>query len=377
MKRIVILGATGSIGKNTLSVLDGMLDRYEIVGLSAKSNIRRLIETAEKYHVKTIGITDDVDTSAFTFDGRILKGKQCLTELCDLADLVVIAVVGPDGLRPFIHCLKKHITVAFATKEAMVYGGKILRDLIDETGTDVLPLDSEISAIYQALRGNDKKSIKEIYLTASGGPFRTWDRERIAASSLAEALNHPNWSMGRKITVDSATMANKGLEIMETRWFFDVDPSLITVVIHPESIIHSAVKYKDNSVMAQMGETDMRTPIAYALNYPDRVENVSRELDLFSRTPLTFERPDLERFPALKLAMEAVRAGIGEQIVFNASNDRAVELFLQERIGFYDISDIIKRSLDSYVPREISTVDDIFAIDEQVKALVEDVTRGM
>ena len=276
---------------------------------------------------------------------------------------------------PFIYCLENHITVAFATKEAMVYGGKLLRDLIDETGTEVLPLDSEISAVFQALRGNDRSSIKEIYLTASGGPFRTWDRERIEKATIAETLKHPNWSMGKKITVDSATMANKGLEIIETRWMFDVDPDIITVVIHPESIVHSAVKFADNSVIAQMGETDMRTPIAYALNYPDRVQNVSKELDIFSRPSLTFERPDLDRFPALRLAMQAVKAGVGEQIVFNASNDRAVELFLKGSIGIYDISNIIDEALQRYHGRDIKCFEDIFETDRKVRELVKEVSK--
>ena len=377
-EKIVILGSTGSIGENTLRVLEDMKDRYEIYGLLARENNEALLKQAERLHVKRLGLINEDKAKELrkVWNGELFTGRSALTEICEGADAVVLAVVGVDGLLPFEYCLKHGIRVLFATKEAMVYGGRLLRDLIDSTGTEVLPLDSEISAIFQAIRGNEENEIKEIYLTASGGPFIDRTLEEIKKATLEEALRHPNWSMGRKITIDSATMANKGLEIMETRWMFDVDPQKITPVIHRESIVHSAVKFMDNSVMAQMGETDMKLPIAYALNYPDRKGNCSEELDIFSRGSLHFERPDLKRFPCLRLAMEAVRKGIPDQIVFNAANDAAVELFQQRRISFWNIGEIIEASLERHRIEKVESFEDIFLADREIRALVSEVTKS-
>ncbi|MEI3415975.1 MAG: 1-deoxy-D-xylulose-5-phosphate reductoisomerase [Christensenellaceae bacterium] len=303
-KKIVILGSTGSIGKNTLDVLRGMQETYEVYGLAAHKSVRELLAQAAEFRPARLALTDAAASreAAEGFAGELLAGPQALCDICEGADLVVLSVVGMAGLPPFVHCLRRGIPVALATKEAMVYGGRLARDLMDATGTPVLPLDSEISAIFQCLQGNKKAQVAEILLTASGGPFRTWPLERVRQATLAEALKHPNWSMGAKITIDSASMANKGLEIMETRWMFDIAPEKITVVVHPESIVHSAVRYLDGSVMAQMGATDMRLPIAYALQYPDRLPNCARALDLFAVGTLHFEQPDYAKFPCLRLA---------------------------------------------------------------------------
>lgn len=377
-KKIVILGSTGSIGKNTLDVLRGMQETYEVYGLAAHQSAQALLAQAAEFRPARLAVTDEAaagELAAGGFAGEILAGPQALCDICEGADLVVLSVVGMAGLPPFVHCLRRGIPVALATKEAMVYGGRLARDLMDATGTPVLPLDSEISAIFQCLQGNKKAQAAEILLTASGGPFRTWPLERVRQATLAEALKHPNWSMGAKITIDSASMANKGLEIMETRWMFDIAPEKITVVVHPESIVHSAVRYLDGSVMAQMGATDMRLPIAYALQYPDRLPNCARALDLFAVGTLHFEQPDYEKFPCLRLAREAVTEGAAMQMVFNAANDAAVALFRRGAIGFWQIGEVIARAMESFRGAEATTFEEIYARDAEIRAFAETVAQ--
>ena len=378
-KKIVILGATGSIGTNTLKVLEGMQDAYEIYGLAARSSWQQLAELAQKYRPAQLALTDAEQAEKLreegNFSGRILQGEEALIEICEHADLVVLSVVGVAGLRPFVYCLQQGIPVALATKEAMVYGGRLARELMDRTGTPVLPLDSEISAIFQCLQGNHKGQAEEILLTASGGPFRTWPLEKIQKATLKQALQHPNWSMGAKITIDSASMANKGLEIMETRWMFDIDPAKITVVVHPESIVHSAVRYTDGCVMAQLGATDMKLPIAYALRYPQRLPNCGERLDLFQIGALHFEQPDYERFPCLKLAKQAIAQGSAMQMVFNAANDAAVALFRVGAVGFWQISQIIEQALQSFSAAELHSFEEIYALDEEIRSFARQVAQ--
>lgn len=378
-KKVVILGATGSIGTNTLKVLEGMQDAYEIYGLAAHGSRQQLAALARQYQPAVLALTDPVQAQLLQeeggFSAKLLQGEQALIEICEQADLVVVSVVGVAGLKPFVYCLQKGIPVALATKEAMVYGGRLVRDLMDRTGTPVLPLDSEISAIFQCLQGNRKSQVEEILLTASGGPFRTWPLERIQEATLEQALRHPNWSMGAKITIDSASMANKGLEIIETRWMFDIDPAKITVVIHPESIVHSAVRYADGCVMAQLGATDMKLPIAYALRYPERMPNCGEALDLFRVGALHFERPDEERFPCLKLARQAVSQGSCAQMVFNAANDAAVELFRAGAIRFWQISRIIDQALQSFAGEELRSFEEIYGLDGEIRQFARQVAR--
>ncbi len=378
-KKVVILGSTGSIGMNTLNVLEEMQQQYEIYGLAAQTNWQRLAAQAQVYRPTLLALTDEKAAYALQdsalFSGEVLQGEQALTDICEQADLVVLSVVGIAGLRPFVYCLEHGIPVALATKEAMVYGGQLARNLMDATATPVLPLDSEISAIFQCLQGNHKAQVDEILLTASGGPFRTWPIDKIKNATLAQALRHPNWSMGEKITIDSASMANKGLEIIETRWMFDFDPKKITVVVHPESIVHSAVRYADGCVMAQLGATDMKLPIAYALQYPNRKPNCGKELDLFQVGTLHFERPDYEKFPCLALARDAAVQGSAMQMVFNAANDAAVEMFRAEAIGFWQISEIIAQALESFSATKLNSFEDIYAADKQIRTFVQQIVK--
>jgi 1-deoxy-D-xylulose-5-phosphate reductoisomerase len=373
-RKITILGATGSIGTSTLSVLEEMTDSYEIYGLSTHTRIDVLQRLVERYHPKKVAVTDEAawekEKQAF-FGREVFVGAEGLLELCEGADLVVLGVVGVAGLPVFAHCLENHIPIAIATKEAFVYGGQLVRDLMDKTKTPVLPLDSEISAIFQCLQGNSLAEVEEILLTASGGPFRTWENEAIKNATPAQALAHPNWDMGAKISIDSASMANKGLEIMETRWMFDIAPEKISVVIHPESIVHSMVRYQDGSVMAQMSTPDMRLPIAYALNYPMRKKVSAEKLDLTLLGALHFEAPDYEKFPCLALAMEAVKKGAAAQMVYNAANDAAVTQFRDEKISFGKIPVFIEKAMVAFSDLSIHTFADIYVADIEIRAFCE------
>lgn len=373
-RKITILGATGSIGMSTLSVLEEMKDSYEIYALSTHTRIDALQRLVERYHPKKVAVTDEAvwakEKQVF-FGREAFVGAGGLLELCEGADLVVLGVVGVAGLPVFVHCLENHIPIAIATKEAFVYGGQLVRDLMDKTKTPVLPLDSEISAIFQCLQGNSLAEVEEILLTASGGPFRTWESKAIQNATPAQALAHPNWDMGAKISIDSASMANKGLEIMETRWMFDIAPEKISVVIHPESIVHSMVRYQDGSVMAQMSTPDMRLPIAYALNYPMRKKVSAEKLDLTLLGALHFEAPDYEKFPCLALAMEAVKKGAAAQMVYNAANDAAVTQFRDEKISFGKIPVLIEKAMAAFSDLSIHTFSDIYAADIEIRAFCE------
>lgn len=372
-KKIAVLGATGSIGTSTLAVLRDLREEYEIYSLSAHQNMALFSEQIAEFSPKMVAVTDE--RCAKTFDpagAELFSGEPGLLSICDGADLVILGVVGLPGLPVFEHCLRAGIPVALATKEAMVYGGRLARELMEQTGTPVLPLDSELSAIFQCLQGNDACPPEEILLTASGGPFRTWPLEQVKNATLEQALRHPNWSMGEKITIDSATMANKGLEVMETRWMFDVPPEKITVVVHPESIVHSAVRFADNSVMAQMGVADMKLPIAYALSHPGRRQNAVERLDLFRIGALHFERPDLKKFPCLALALEATRGDGSAQMIFNAANDVAVELFRAGRITFWQIAQVIEQAMDHFAGVRAKSFAEIYGINERIKAYVKE-----
>ena len=370
-KKIAVLGATGSIGTSTLAVLRDLQEEYEVYSLSAHRNMALFAEQIREFSPKAAAVTDAQCAKDFRAEGvELFAGEKGLIQICDGADLVILGVVGVAGLPVFEHCLRTGIPVALATKEAMVYGGRLARDLMEQTGTPVLPLDSELSAIFQCLKGNEMCPPEEILLTASGGPFRTWPLERIQQATLEQALRHPNWSMGAKITIDSATMANKGLEIMETRWMFDIVPEKITVVVHPESIVHSAVRFADNSVMAQLGVPDMKLPIAYALGHPGRRKNSVEKLDLFQIGALHFEQPDLKKFPCLALAMQATRGDGSAQMIFNASNDVAVELFRAGAITFWQISEVISQAMDHFAGVRAKSFDEIYGINERIKAYV-------
>lgn len=361
MKKIVILGATGSIGTQTVDVVRRLPERLEIVGLSARSSRETLRRIAEEF-----GVPAD----------RALCGDEADLESLariDEADLVVVAVAGAAGIRATAAALGSGKDVALATKEVLVAAGEPIARIAQSTGARILPIDSEHSAIFQCLEGGHPsrehvgrtpRDVARIILTASGGPFREWSKERIQTATLQDALAHPTWpSMGKKITVDSATMMNKGLEVIEARRLFGLPVEKIDVVVHPQSVVHSLVEFVDGSVLAQLGLPDMRLPIQYALTFPDRIDTALPRLDMARMSMLTFEPPDLERFPCLRLAREAAAAGGVVPAVLNAANEAAVGMFLEQKIRFADIPSILERAVAGYRPIDEPTIDDIFAAD--------------
>ncbi len=369
MKKIAILGSTGSIGRQTLEVLE-KLGGYQITALTANTNKSLLLEQAKKYGVSFVAVTG-IDGKTEVDNGvKISYGKDTLIEACDMADEIVLSVTGISGLPAFEYALKKGKKIYLATKEALVCGGRLARNLIDENKNELVPIDSEISAIYQSLMGYDKANIERILLTCSGGPFRKLSKEALYSVKPEDALKHPNWNMGSKITIDCASLINKGLEIMETRWFFDVDPAKIEVVVHPESIIHSAVEYNDANVIAQLAVHDMRVPIHYAFTAPKRAKNGLERLDLFKVGILSFEKPDIDKFPCLALAYEAVKNDGYLQTVLNSSNEVAVEAFLNKKIGFMDIPKIIENSMRKFTDVKLNDFSDIYRLDIEVRDFV-------
>jgi len=371
-RKIAVLGSTGSIGVNALQVLEGFPEEFEVVALAAHSNTNLLLAQAERFHPAFLAVAGKNDETAFSerlpAGAEAGFGPRSLIQACAGADLVLLAVLGIAGLPPFEYCLRNGIPVAFATKEALVCGGRLARELMDSTRTPVLPIDSELSAIFQCLQGNERNQIRQIFLTASGGPFRKSSPEEMRKVTVADALKHPNWKMGKKITVDCATMINKGLEVMETRWLFDIPPEKITVVVHPESVIHSMVEYEDGAIMAQLGPADMKIAIAYALTAPRRRSLGVEPLSIVQAGSLHFEEPDFARFPCLRLAYEAIRSDDYLQLVVNSANEAAVELFLQERIGFSEIPELIERAMNRFGTICIKNFDDIYEADREIRA---------
>ena len=365
-KKLCILGSTGSVGTQVIDVVSLLKDRYTITGLSAYQNHEQLFRQAEDLNVRHVSLAKK-PAEDFTTDLNIEYGTESLISLCEKADEVVIALSGISGLPALDYCLRNNKKVFLANKEALVCGGPVIRKLMDASDSQVMPLDSEISAIYQCLQQHSTDEISRILLTCSGGPFRTWSKEDISLATPAQALKHPNWDMGCKISIDSATLANNGLELMETRWFFDVDPAVITVVIHPESIIHSMVEFSDSSILAQLAEPDMRIPIFYAFNSPARKTAPFKKLDIFETAGLTFEKPDLSRFPCLELAYEALKLGHSMQVVYNAADEIAADLFLANRIKFYDINRIIFSSMKHFEGSSVYSLDDIYRLDKEVR----------
>lgn len=355
MKNLVILGSTGSIGTQALEIVDAYSDRLKVTALAAGSNVDRMEEQVRKYlpgfavmyEEKAAG---DLAVRVADLPVTVLAGMEGLQQIVSLpeADVVLTAVVGMIGIKPTIEAIKAGKDIALANKETLVTAGHIIMPLAKEKGVSILPVDSEHSAIFQSLNGEPEKRMKKILLTASGGPFRGMTREELLHKTVKEALNHPNWSMGKKITIDSATMVNKGLEVMEAGWLFHAKPEQIQVVVHPQSIIHSMVEYVDGAVMAQLGLPDMKLPIQYALFYPDRLPMEMPGIDFFKLGQITFEEPDMETFTGLKLAYEAFKAGGSMPTVFNAANEKAVSMFLAGKIRFLDIADIIGKAMDAH-----------------------------
>lgn len=377
MKNIAILGSTGSIGTQTLEVVRENQD-IRVLGLSAGSNITRLEEQIREFRPKLAAVWNEVKAKELRLriadlDTRVVSGMDGLTELAVIheIDILVTAIVGMIGIRPTIEAIRAGKDIALANKETLVTAGHIIMPLAGEKNVSILPVDSEHSAIFQSLRGNDGKAVKKILLTASGGPFRGKKEEDLLDIQVEDALKHPNWSMGRKITIDSSTMVNKGLEVMEARWLFDVKMDQIQVVIQPQSIIHSMVEYVDGAVMAQLGTPDMKLPIQYALYYPERRYLPGERLDFWKLGRLDFEEPDMDTFYALALAYEAGRAEGTLPTVFNAANELAVKMFLNREIKYLEITQIIEDCMRAHKNKENPTLQEILEAEAEVYERIE------
>ena len=351
-RRIAILGSTGSIGTQALDVIRRHRDLFEVELLTANNNSRLLTEQAIEFEANSVVICneDKYREVADALQPRFIKVFAGMQSVCDLVasdciDIVLTAMVGFSGLRSTVAALEAGKTIALANKETLVAAGAIVTGLARSRNVPILPVDSEHSAIFQCLQGSFGARLEKIHLTASGGPFRCWTKEKIAKAGRDEALNHPRWNMGSKVTIDSATMMNKGLEVIEAKWLFGIEPERIKVVVHPQSIIHSMVEFEDGAVIAQLGHPDMREPIQYALSYPDRLTLDNRKLDFAELGQLTFYNPDTDRFPALSLAYSAIGKGGNMPCIMNAANEVAVEAFLNGKIGFYDITHIIEDTM--------------------------------
>lgn len=374
MRRLVILGSTGSIGTQTIDVIEGDPE-IQITGLAVYGSIEQLKAQVEKLHPEAVCIYDEAKAEAFRSYGlpvKVLSGMDGLIELATMehCDEVVVSVVGMIGIQPTIAALKAHKQVALANKETLVCAGHIIMPLAAACGIEIKPIDSEHSAIWQSLTGEPHDAIEKILLTASGGPFRGKKRDELRGKTKEDALKHPNWSMGRKITVDSATLVNKGLEVMEAKWLFDVEPDQIQVVVHPQSIIHSMVEYVDGGIMAQLGMPDMKLPIQYALFYPDRRPMDGKRVDFFALKSISFEEPDVKTFRGLQLAYDAIAAGGSMPTVFNAANEKAVGLFLDKKIRFLAIYDLIQGAMEQHKVIANPTVDEILEAEAQAHAYI-------
>jgi len=355
VKQLCILGSTGSIGTQTLDVVRSYPERYGVYAICAHRSIDKLIEQAREFKPEVVCIADESlyeplcsQLSALGFTGKVWAGAQAIAEVVTMPsiDIVVAAMVGYAGLWPTIEAIKAGKTIALANKETLVVAGEIICDLAVQHHTPILPVDSEHSAIFQSLVGEDRSEIEKILLTASGGPFRTYSLEQMKTVTAADALKHPNWQMGAKITIDSASMMNKGFEVIEAKWLFGVPVEKIQVLVHPQSIVHSAVQFTDGAIKAQLGAPDMRLPIQYALSFPERLKSDFPRADLFALKDLTFEQPDLERFPNLGLAYEAMRRGGNIPCVLNAANEVANLAFREGRCGFLQMSEVISETMD-------------------------------
>ncbi len=369
-RSIVVLGSTGSIGTQTLEVAKWHRSDIKIVGLAAGRNIDVLEKQVRTWRPQIVGIAHPGAAGLFRdrvrdLDVEIVSGEDAASTVasCTTADLAVCAIVGIDGLMPTIRAIESGKTIALATKEALVAAGQIVMDKASRYGMEILPVDSEHSAIFQCLRGHDMTSVRRLILTASGGPFVDLSKEEMEAVTVEEALRHPTWSMGAKVTIDSATLMNKALELIEARWLFGMDSHKIHAVIHRQSIVHSMVEFIDGSILAQLGSQDMRLAIQYALCFPNRARGFCDKIDLTEVGTLTFEEPDLQRFSALRLGYEALRAGGTLPCVLNSANEEAVGLFMSGQIGFCDIARLVEEAMLSHETLDGSSLDQVLAAD--------------
>ncbi len=379
-RRIAILGSTGSIGRQALDVIRQHRDLFEVELLTANNNSRLLAEQAIEFDANNVVICNsdkytEVSEALRPHYTKVFAGMQSVCDLVagDETDIVLTSMVGFSGLESTVAAIKAGKTIALANKETLVAAGETVMGLAAKHHAAILPVDSEHSAIFQCLHCSPQAQIEKIHLTASGGPFRTWTKDRIASATAEQALRHPKWTMGNKITIDSATMMNKGLEIIEARWLFDVSPDRINVVVHPQSVIHSMVEFADGAVIAQMGHPDMREPIQYALGYPERLTLDNRKLDFAELGSMTFEAPDETRFPALALAKEALEKGGNMPCIMNAANEVAVDAFLHGRISFYGMSELVSRCMAGVDFVSHPDLDCIFLTDREASAKAREI----
>ena len=391
---ITVLGSTGSIGENTLDVLARHPDAYHVVALSAHTNVNRLAKQCHQHHARYAVISDQTRTGELqsaldqlNCKSEVLAGKDALSAAVrmDETSVVMAAIVGAAGLEPTLHAVQAGKRLLLANKESMVIAGELFRKAAAEHAVTIIPVDSEHNALFQVLPENydaglENAGVERLILTASGGPFLHRDRDSLRDVTPAQACNHPNWDMGRKISVDSATLMNKGLEVIEARWLFNARPDQIEVIIHPQSIVHSMVAYRDGSVLAQLGMPDMRTPIAYALAWPERIEAGVKRLNLSDIHKLEFYPPDLGCFPGLGLAFQVLEAGGNSPVIFNAANEIAVKAFLQERIGFLQIPSVVSAALDVCETGKIDGLDEVLEFDRLARAATRKIihlTKGV
>ncbi|MCM1253302.1 MAG: 1-deoxy-D-xylulose-5-phosphate reductoisomerase [Clostridium sp.] len=377
MKKIAILGSTGSIGTQTLEIVRNQPD-LEVVSMAAGNNVELMEKQIREFHPRMAAMwseeaAKDLAGRVADMDVKIVSGMDGLIEISTIkeAQILVTAIVGMIGIRPTIAAIEQKKTIALANKETLVTAGHIIMPLAEKCGVPIVPVDSEHSAIFQSMNGENKERVSKIILTASGGPFRGKTKDELAKMTIEDALKHPNWSMGQKVTIDSASLVNKGLEVMEAGWLFDTALEDIQVVVHPQSIIHSAVEYADGAIMAQLGMPDMKLPIQYALFYPDRRPMPGKRVDFFELGQLTFEKPDTDTFQGLQLAYTAAKTGGSLPTVFNAANERAVSLFMQKKIGFLQIPELIERAMDAHKVIENPSVDEILEAEAETYESIE------
>ncbi len=377
MKKIAILGSTGSIGTQTLEIVRENPD-LQVVGLAAGANIDLLERQVREFQPGLVSLESEADCRELRMrladmEVQVIPGMEGLLAIAEMeeSEILVTAIVGMIGIRPTIAAINKKKDIALANKETLVTAGHIIMPIARRMGVSILPVDSEHSAIFQSMQGENKDRVNRLLITASGGPFRGRSRQELETVQLEDALRHPNWSMGRKITIDSATLVNKGLEVMEAKWLFDMDLDRIQVVVHPQSIIHSMVEYVDGGIMAQLGVPDMRLPIQYALFYPDRRPMAGKRVDFFELGSITFERPDTETFAGLRLAMRAAEEGGSVPTVFNAANEKAVSLFLDRKIRFLQIPEMIEMCMEHHRKIEDPGVEEILNTEQETYELIQ------
>jgi len=381
-KGIAILGATGSVGTQALDVIRAFPDKFEAVVLTCGSNAELLIKQALEFKPKSVVVTDPIQykkvKEALAFqDTTVLFGEEGLIEVVQYAEIGIVlnAIVGSAGLKPTVMAIQSRKDIALANKETLVVAGELIMALVKEYGVNMLPVDSEHSAIFQCLVGEEQNPIEKIYVTASGGPFRGRKRDELLQVTKAQALKHPNWSMGAKITIDSASLMNKGLEVIEAKWLFDLAIDQVDVIVHPQSIVHSLVQFKDGSMKAQMGVPDMKLPIQYALTYPARFENNFERFNFMDYPTLHFEKADMETFRNLALAYETLRAGGNKSCILNAANEVVVAAFLADKIGFLEMSDVIENTLEKVEFIANPTLEDYLETDRLARLITKEIIK--